>query len=377
LFTVTASGALGSGPVTIQGGHLQTWTTAYIPTGVPSAFIFSGGTTTHANNFILSGNANLSVSSPDAATTTADRVTLSGTVNLGANTLYVRGRGTGIISGVISGTGGITKIDTPGTWVLSGANTYSGATTVSAGALQVGSSGAGQTGTGAVTVQTGSVILGTGTVRGTSFTADSGSTLHAGDSTAAGSFGTLNFTPASSGGTLSLQGSIVLGIGTANNHGSIDGSFGGNDVGTAGYIAYVNDVSRSLGLGAGSHDLLSFNNPSGGGSTSLNFLTTTGSLQVLGSGFTAAKGQIFNLLDWGTLVTANFTGFNLGSNYRDGSGDTGSPFDLPDISSSGLVWDVSQFTTSGVIVVVPEPSRVLLMLGGFAALLLRRRRAKV
>jgi fibronectin-binding autotransporter adhesin len=375
LFTVSASGALGTGDVTIQGGNLNTWVSGF--SGVPSAFIFTGGTTSHANNFILSGNANLSVSSPDAATTTADRVTLSGTVNLGANTLYVRGRGTGTISGQISGTGGITKIDTPGTWVLSGANTYSGATTVSAGALQVGSSGAGQTGTGAVTVQTGSTLLGTGTVRGTSFTADNGSTLHAGDSTVPGSFGTLNFTPASSGGTLSLQGSLVLGIGTANNHGSIDPLFGGNDVGTSGYFSYVNDVSRSQGLGAGGHDLLSFNNPSGGGSTSLNFLTTTGSLQVLGSGFTAAKGQIFNLLDWGTLVTANFTGFNLGSNYRDGSGDTGSPFDLPDISSSGLVWDVSQFTTSGVIVVVPEPSRVLLMLGGFAALLLRRRRAKV
>jgi fibronectin-binding autotransporter adhesin len=310
---------------------------------------------------------------------TANASTFSGAITLasGANTthqLTAASGGAVTFSNVISGTAtnGLNKIGT-GTVIFSGANTYSGATNVTAGALQVGSNGVGQTGTGAVTVQTSSTIFGSGVIRGSSFTAQSGSTLYAGDSTADNSFGTLNFTPASSGGILSLQSSIVLGIGTANNLGSIDGSFGGNDVGTAGYISYVNHLSRSQGLGAGSHDLLSFNNPAGGGSTSLSFLTTTGSLQVLGSGFTAEKGQIFNLIDWGTLVTTNFTGFNLGSNYRDGSGDNGTSFDLPTLSG-GLVWDVSQFTTSGIIVVVPEPSRALFLLLGVAGLLMRRRR---
>ena len=141
IFTVTASGALGSGPVTIQGGHLQTWTSAYIPTGVPSAFIFTGGTTSHANNFNLGGNSNLSAGQSNSATASADRVTLSGSFNLGAHTLFLRGIGTGTISGEISGSGGISKIDTPGTWILSGNNTYNGATNILAGILSVSSEG--------------------------------------------------------------------------------------------------------------------------------------------------------------------------------------------------------------------------------------------
>jgi len=131
--------------------------------------------------------------------------------------------------------------------------------------------------------------------------------------------------------------------------------------------------SYATGKGAGSHDLLSFNNASGGGSTTLNFLTSTGRLQIVDGGFTGQQGQIYNLLDWGNLVTANFTGFDVGTNYRSG-GLGGGALDLPNLSS-GLVWDVSQFTTSGTLVVVPEPSRLLLIL--FAGMLLQVRRRRV
>ncbi len=367
LFTVRASGALGSGDVTLQGGNQNTWISG---SNTPSAFIFSGGTTTHANHFNLTGSATISAGGSSGAAATADRTTLSGNFDVGAHTLFVRGTGTGTISGVISGTGGITKIDNHGTWVLAGANTYSGATNVSAGLFQVGQAGAGQTGTGNVTVQSGATLFGTGVVRGGSFTAVSGSSLHAGDSTAAGSFGTLNFTPATGGGTHSLEGGVFLGIGTANNQGGIDLTFGGNAVGTAGYFAFVNDPSRSLGTGAGSHDLLSFN---AAADTTGYGLTVTGILQVAGSGFTAQAGQVFNLLDWSSVVTADFAGFNVGDNYRDGSADDAGQLNLPTLGA-GLFWDVSQFTTSGVIVVVPEPGRALLLLLGVVGLLVRRRR---
>lgn len=369
LFTVSASGALGSGDVTLQGGNQNTWVAGF--SGTPTAFVFSGNTT-QANRFILSGDATISAGNTATASATGDKVNLTGDFNLGSYTLYVRGAGTGTISGVISGTGGVTKIDTPGTWVLSGNNTYTGATTVKAGQLQVGNNSAGRTGTGDVTVQSGATIYGTGIVQGTNFTAASGSTVQAGDSTAAGSFGTLNFTPVTGGGTQSLAGQIILDIGTANNTGSVDPTFGGNVVGSGGYITYVNDISRAQGLGSGNHDLLSFN--TAGDTTGYN-LTVSGTLVVRSSGFSGALGQVYNLIDWSSLVITDFTGFDVGTNYRDGSGDDASQFDLPTLSG-GLVWDVSQFSTSGIIVVVPEPGRAVLILLGFAALVSRRGRGR-
>lgn len=370
LFTVTASGALSTGDVTLQGGNQNTWTSSF--SGTPTAFTFQGTNLSFANNFILNGSSTISAGTTVGASTSTDRVTLSGAVNLNAHTLFVRGLGSGTISGVISGTGGVTKIDNPSTWVLTGANTYSGTTTVSAGALQVGQAGVGQTGTGEVTVKNGATLFGTGVIRGSSFTAEAGSKLHAGDSTANNAFGTLNFTPAVGGGTQSLQGNIVLGISTANNHGSIDPTFGGHAIGSPDYVSYVNDIARSQGLGSGSHDLLSFNTAADSTGYSL---TVGGNIQVVGSGFTAQAGQVFNLLDWSNLVSTNFSGFDVGVNYRDGSADDATQFNLPTLTG-GLFWDVSQFTTSGIlVVVVPEPGRALLLLLGLVGLFARRRRA--
>ena len=272
------------------------------------------------------------------------------------------------INQAITGSGNV-EITSGSTILGSDSNSYSGTTTVNGGSLQVGSGGAGKSGTGTTTVASGSTILGSGVIQGSSFSSANGSTIQAGDDTAAGTFGTLNFTPVTGGGTHSLQSSIILGIGTANNTGSIDGLFGNNVIGSAGYITYVQGYST--GMGAGSHDLLSFNNASGGGGTTLNFLTSTGTLQIVDGGFTGQLGQIYNLLDWGSLVTANFTGFDVGTNYRSG-GFGGGELELPTLSA-GLTWDVSQFTTNGTLVVVPEPSRLLLILVGGVMLQFRRK----
>ncbi len=160
LFTITASGALGTGDVTIRGGNQTTWTTSG---SVPSGMIFKG-TTIHANNFVLSGDAVIAVGNPNSATASGDTVSLTGDFDLAGNTLFVRGIGTGTISGVVSGTGGITKNDNPGTWILTGTNTYDGATNVNAGIFVVNGDNSGAT--GAVTVANSADLSGTGTLGG-------------------------------------------------------------------------------------------------------------------------------------------------------------------------------------------------------------------
>jgi uncharacterized delta-60 repeat protein len=101
---------------------------------------------------------------------------LSGSANYVLGSLTVGSSNTSTTySGVLSGTGGLTKVGT-GALTLSGANTYTGATTVSAGTLTVnGSLAAGTT----VTVASGATLNGTGTING-NVVLQSGATLGAG-----------------------------------------------------------------------------------------------------------------------------------------------------------------------------------------------------
>lgn len=278
-----------------------------------------------------------------------------------AHTFTMTGSGNGEIQGVLSNTLTVNKTGT-GTWVYSGANTYSSATNVNTGVLQVGKAGVGQTGTGAVTVAANASLSGTGVVQGSSFTLSTNANLYAGDGTTAADHGTLTFTPVSTASYNLASGSktfLDITTRTAN-----DGNFGGFAIGSAGYNAWVDGVS-----GVGGHDRLVFNGSSG-------TLTVAGNISVLASGYTPHAGDVINLLDWATVLTTNFSGFSVGTNLRDGSGDNGSQFDLPDISASGLFWDVSRFTTSGNIVVVPEPGRMSLLFFSLGGLALRRRRSR-
>lgn len=122
-----------------------------------------------ASTFRVDGTGDLTISSTGGAITTT-----------ASNTLTLRGTGTGLgtISSVVSGAGTLTKLDS-GTWMLSGVNTFTGATSISAGTL----------------VASGSSSLG---AAGATVSVDSGATL----SVAGG-------TTITKTATLSLQGSGV------------------------------------------------------------------------------------------------------------------------------------------------------------------------
>ena len=362
-FTI-ADSANTTQEVVVSGNIQNSSGTAGLTKAGLGVLVLSGANTYNGTTTVSAGT--LQLGSGGSTGSIANSTSIS--VGTGA-TLVTARDGTLNLTQAITGAGNVNISNAAtGTTVLgSVTNAYTGTTTVTAGALQVGSGGTGQTGTGAVTVQTGSTLMGTGVIRGNTFDLQAGGTLRPGDSEASSSHGTLTFTPTTaSGSTSSLQGSIILGISGAT---TTDATFGGNILGSAGYNAWLDGIT-----GTGTHDRLDFNNPTSGSGYNLNFLTTTGSLQVVGSGFTPAVGQVFNLLDWAGLVTTNFTGFTFNIGYLTGNSDEGTDLDLPDLTGSGLAWDFSRFTSSGNIIIVPESSRTLLLMLGLTGLLTRRRR---
>ena len=128
---IFASGAMGTGPVSLYGGPLGTGFTN------PGGLIFYN-TTTHTNPISLFQNSPIFVGLPNGG----DVVTLNGPVDLSSYTLYLRGGGSGTVGGVISrgAASAITKSDA-GTWTLNGANTFTGKVTLVNGTLKLGAAG--------------------------------------------------------------------------------------------------------------------------------------------------------------------------------------------------------------------------------------------
>jgi autotransporter-associated beta strand protein len=139
--------------------------------GRGGAILFHEDTAGGNARVILTGNGLLDISTHHVPGLTVGSVEGDGTIFLGANTLTVTGPAVTAFSGVIrdggvsGGMGGsLGKLGT-GRLTLSGANTYTGGTILSAGTLAVGNLSGSATGSGSVQVNAG-ILGGSGTVSG-------------------------------------------------------------------------------------------------------------------------------------------------------------------------------------------------------------------
>ncbi len=130
--SVNASGAMGTGPVSLYGGALAT--NLLNPGGLNLY-----NTATHTNPISLFANSPIFAAMPNGNNA---NVTLNGPIDLNTYTLHLRGGGVGTVGGVISegGASALVKADA-GTWTLNAANTFQGRVTLVNGTLKLGAAG--------------------------------------------------------------------------------------------------------------------------------------------------------------------------------------------------------------------------------------------
>lgn len=399
--TVTISGAnIYSGSTSIENGTLRL--------GAHQATPSSTELSTRAYGVLDLNGYNTSVgklSSPSATNGgNGGFITNAATTE---NTLTVGTGSTGdaAYGGVIQNNVALTKVGS-NVQSLTNQNTYIGKTTVNGGTLALGNNGTVNAsiddsrwlhvGTGATFSVTGrtlnaanggytfdGVISGGGTIAtgnggltvgsnvgayGMAGVLKPGDTLTPGSIATAGSqIGALtvngNLTLAGPTAPASEVERLVLGLGGAT--GSATGTFF-NYATPEDWVAAIPTDWSNLVTSSTAPTLHDYINVTGTGMLTLN---PGGTITVENTGYQFQSGDVFNLLDWVSIVT---NGFNTGAAIRNGT-ETNTDLDLPTLNN-GLLWNTSLFASHGVLVVVPEPGRVMLVLLGLLAVGLRRRR---
>ncbi|MFO1438175.1 MAG: autotransporter-associated beta strand repeat-containing protein [Verrucomicrobiaceae bacterium] len=297
----------------------------------------TGGTLSVTGNIVRTGGL---------GTETATITVNGGSLNLNGNSIGTAGApitllaqsGTNTITGLaeLNGGGLFTK-STTGTLSLGDGNTYTGGTQVADGTLLATNTTGSATGSGPVTVDATGTLGGNGSIiagSGSSITVNG--TLDAG--LPAASSGSALALTVGGAGNLALNGTTLFQLFTNTNTGTLNGN-------TAADQVVVNAPSWS--------------NVVLGGSSILNI--TTGLTST-----TFVAGDSWKIFDW--------TGVATGSAPVQGTNGFNS-ITAPTLDV-GLDWDYSALFSAGTIsvIVVPEPSRALLLMLGLLGICVRRRR---
>jgi autotransporter-associated beta strand protein len=267
----------GPGTLTLTGSYCGQYTGGLKVTA--GTLDYSGGSLPNCNYTITGGTLNIGNRSPSIKTFQIIGGTVTGTTGvLTSNAAYDVQAGT--ISAILGGSVGLNKT-TAGTAILTGSNSYTGTTTISAGTLQLG---AGES-TGSLSSSTNVVI-------------NSGATFDVNRSS-----GALTFSSKISGtGTLTKDGAGVLTLSGSN-------TFSGNLVVNGGTLNYSGNSTQPAGnytiaggllyLPARSQSIGAFQITGG---------TVTGGTLTSNTDYDVQAGTVNTILAGGSTIDLNKTG---------------------------------------------------------------------
>ena len=361
----SGAGSNGTGAIRIGSG---TNTSELIYTG-------SGATLTRQINLAgSSGGAKITNNGAGALDFT--NANFFSAVASGAKTLTLQGSNGGTISGAIDNGGGNVRLTKAGagTWTLTGSNTYTGATTINDGTLEIGDGNL----TGSLSASssiTNNSILAFNRSNTLTQGTDFNSTITGTGGVIQKGSGTTIFT-----GSNDYAGTTTVSAGTLRVNGSIDGAGevnveSGAILSGTGYIAGAVNVSGTLAPGDGSGGIgtLSF-----GQTLNLSDIANFKIDPNLALGLNADLANVTGDISYGGIlnVIELHTTFADGMQFKlfeaatyNGSFTT---VNLPTLTA-GLYWQ-DELTTNGMLTVIPEPRAALLGTLGML-MLLRRRRA--
>jgi autotransporter-associated beta strand protein len=283
---------------------------------------FFGDSSANSTRFINNAGGTVDISGLALAGTTAGSIEGAGDYVLGSKTLTVGSNNLSTtVSGVISGTGGSLTKTGNGTLTLSGANTYTGATTVSGGTLEISGSIASST----VSVNASRTLRYIGTANAGSTTITNSGNLQFYNSSTAGS------TVITNNSSVLFDQNSSAGSATFTNNGSMQF----NTASSAGSALITNNIGSSL----------VFQNSSAAGNATITnnsditfFSSSSAETANITNNDTVTFGNTSTASD-ATITTTNggVTIFILGS--RGGAArfvtNAGGTFDISGLSSSG------------------------------------------